>query len=94
MFLLLLHGSFSQTDVDKTFLKDVTMVEKQLSELLSMSGSDIMVYFTENNLSKNQVNNILNDLGFPPKNMSTKSLYKYAARQISETGLFQRISKQ
>lgn len=67
-------------------------IDKPVQELLSMSSSDLLEYFERVRPNKAELLTILGDLDFHPGSEAQKSLYKYAARQISETGMFQRVA--
>lgn len=67
-------------------------IEKTLDELLAMNGDELLAYFEQARPSRTELLSILSELDFRPGSEAQKSLYKYAARQISETGLFQRVA--
>ncbi|TPK39222.1 hypothetical protein FJ492_22610 [Mesorhizobium sp. B2-5-4] len=67
-------------------------IDKPVQELLTMSVSDLLEYFERVRPNKAELLTILGDLDFHPGSEAQKSLYKYAARQISETGMFQRVA--
>ena len=67
-------------------------IDKTSQELLMMSSGDLLDYFETVRPSKIELLAILGDLDFHPGSEAQKSLYKYAARQISETGMFQRVA--
>lgn len=67
-------------------------IDKSVQEMLAMSSSDLLDYFESVRPNKAELLSILGDLDFHPGSEAQKSLYKYAARQISETGMFQRVS--
>lgn len=68
-------------------------IDKELEELLRMSSDAILSYFESVRPSRKELLLILEKLDFHPGSEAQKSLYKYAARQISETGMFQRVAK-
>jgi hypothetical protein len=67
-------------------------IDKPVQELLTMSSGDLLEYFERVRPNKAELLAILGDLDFHPGSEAQKSLYKYAARQISETGMFQRVA--
>lgn len=67
-------------------------IDKTKDELLTMSSSDLLDYFDSVRPSKAELLSLLLDLDFHPGSEAQKSLYKYAARQISETGMFERVA--
>ena len=72
--------------------KSSQRIDKTIQELLSMSSSELLNYFDKVRPSKEELLSILGDLDFHPGGEAQKSLYKYAARQISDTGMFQRVA--
>jgi len=67
-------------------------IEKTQEELLAMSVNDLLEYFEYVRPSKAELLSVLGELDFHPGSEAQKSLYKYAARQIAETGMFKRVA--
>lgn len=67
-------------------------IDRSIQELLAMGAGDLLEYFERVHPSKAELLSILNDLDFRPGSEAQKGLYKYAARQIAETGMFQRVA--
>lgn len=67
-------------------------IDRSVQELLAMSGPDLIEYFETVRPSKAELLAILGELDFHPGSEAQKGLYKYAARQIAETGMFQRVA--
>lgn len=67
-------------------------IDKSNDELLKMSSHDLLEYFEKVRPSKAELLGILGQLDFHPGSEAQKGLYKYAARQISETGMFERVA--
>lgn len=68
-------------------------IDKPLPDLLAMGYDDLMKYFEDRQPSRSELILVLRELGFEPGSEAKKSLYKYASRQISETGMFQRVAR-
>ena len=68
-------------------------VDRPLDSLLAMRWDELLEYFERVRPSRIELMRILADLDFHPGSEAQKSLYKYAARQIAETGMFQRVAK-
>jgi hypothetical protein len=68
-------------------------LHKSLDEMLAMSTDELMQYFETVRPSRKEVMLVLAELDFHPGSEAQRSLYKYAARQIGETGMFQRVAK-
>lgn len=78
--------------VDAIIQKVDQRIDKPMNELLSMSSEDLLSYFENVRPSKAELLTILGELDYHPGSEAQKSLYKYAARQIAETGMFQRVA--
>jgi hypothetical protein len=68
-------------------------IDKTLDEMLAMSSDGLLEYFDRTRPSRHEMLRLLEKLDFHPGSEAQKSLYKYAARQISETGMFQRVAR-
>lgn len=68
-------------------------MDKKLEDLLSMNESDLLSYFKKTKPSYAELTAVLGELEFRPDSEAKKNLYRYAARQISQTGMFQRVAK-
>ncbi|GCD60677.1 hypothetical protein [Acetobacter pasteurianus] len=78
--------------ISEIILKVSQRIDKPIEELLRMSSSELLSYFEKVKPKKEELLKILSELDFHPGSEYQKSLYKYAARQISETGMFQRVA--
>lgn len=74
------------------FLAD-QKIDKTLEEMLSMTSDGLLTYFDRTRPSRTELLRLLEKLDFHPGSEAQKSLYKYAARQISETGMFKRVAR-
>ncbi len=78
--------------VEQLMLLADQKINKTLDELFAMSSNELMDYFERTRPSRTELLRFLEKLDFHPGSEAQKSLYKYAARQISETGMFQRVA--
>jgi len=84
----------SRRDLVAELLFAVTKrINKSLDEMLAMNADELMEYFDRERPSKKELMSVLSQLDFHPGSEAQKSLYKYAARQIAETGMFQRVAR-
>ncbi len=67
-------------------------IDKSSDDMLTMSSNELLEYFESVRPSKAELLGILGLLDFHPGSEAQRGLYKYAARQISETGMFQRVA--
>ena len=79
--------------VDQLMLFADQKIDKTIDEMLAMSSDDLLAYFDRTRPSRTEMLRLLEKLDFHPGSEAQKGLYKYAARQISETGMFQRVAK-
>lgn len=86
-------SKMNRKDVAAAIINKVDQrIDKSVSELLSMSSEELLDYFEAVRPHKAELLAILNDLDFHPGSEAQKGLYKYAARQIAETGMFERVA--
>lgn len=67
-------------------------IDAPIEELMAMNADSLLSYFEEKRPSRTELLKLLGELDFHPGSEAQKSLYKYAARQIAETGMFQRVA--
>ncbi|MER8975446.1 MULTISPECIES: hypothetical protein [unclassified Mesorhizobium] len=71
----------------------IKRIDLPIDELMRLGAEDLLDYFETKRPSRSELLKILGELDFHPGSEAQKSLYKYAARQISETGMFQRVAR-
>jgi hypothetical protein len=75
----------------------VTMIRQQSTkspeELMEMDANSLKAYFQEARLSKSEVLNLLAALDIRPGSAARKSLFEFAAQEISDIGMFRRVAK-
>jgi hypothetical protein len=87
-------AKISRKEIIKELLyADTKRLDKTLDEMLAMNKDDLLAYFKSKRPSQRELLAVLEELDFHPDSEAKKSLYKYAARQIGETGVFQRVAK-
>jgi hypothetical protein len=74
-------------------MADLNRIEKSTEELLQMPPEDISKYFHDRMVSSREILTLLNDLGIAPSGKLRGKLSDYAAREIGELGLFQRVAR-
>lgn len=67
-------------------------IDKKLDELFAMSQDDLTRYFTENQVERAEILDLLKELNLAPGHEGNRNLLDFAAREISETGRFMRIA--
>jgi len=68
-------------------------IEKTKEELQSMSYADLKTYFAERKVSKTELLCLLADFDIKPGSEAKKSLADFAAREITDIGMYQRVAK-
>lgn len=68
-------------------------IDRTIEELMELNPDDLLKYFEQNRPSKKELLAVLGEIDFHPNSEAQKSLYRYAARQIAETGMFQRVAR-
>jgi len=67
-------------------------IEKSLDELLAMDQEQLVEYFERVNVEAPELLDILKQLDLSPQKEGRRRLIELAAKEISETGRFQRIA--
>ncbi len=67
-------------------------VDKPLDELFSMSHGELIKYFEEIEVGRQELLDILKELDLNPGREGNRNLRDFAARELSETGRFMRIA--
>ena len=68
-------------------------IDKPVEELMDMDSDSLLRYFEDRRPSKEELLRLLSGLDFHPGSKAQEQLYRYAATQLSETGLFSRVAQ-
>ena len=68
-------------------------IDKTHEYLLNMSSEELQRYFSERMASTKEIMELLTELDIAPTGKIRGKLVDYAAREIGELGLFQRVAK-
>ncbi len=79
--------------IDQLMLLADQKIDKTIDDMLAMTSEALLAYFDRTRPSRTEMLRLLEKLDFHPGSEAQKGLYKYAARQISETGMFQRVAR-
>lgn len=92
----------SGIDVDKKMARRQLSIElvmtplkrihKSVEYLLTLSSDELKSYFGERMVSNTELIHLLSELGIAPGGKIRGKLIDYAAREISELGLFERVA--
>lgn len=68
-------------------------VDKEPDQLLLMDAVTLLEYLREKGPSRRELTEILNRFGIEPSSEARKNLLKFAAREISDIGMYQRVAQ-
>lgn len=71
----------------------IQRIDKSQEELLRMRQSELKSYFEDRMVSNAELLKLLGQLGIAPRSDETKNLLEFAAREIGELGMYQRVAK-
>ena len=74
-------------------MSDLKRIEKSKDYLLKMSAEELNRYFNDRMVSSREIMGLLSDLGIAPTGKIRGKLAAYAAREIVELGMFERVAK-
>ena len=79
--------------IDELVNSKVSLIEKTDDDLMAMSSDELMRYFEIRRVSRTEILRLLARFGIRPGSEYKKSLRDFAAREISDFGMFQRVAK-
>jgi hypothetical protein len=68
-------------------------IDKSLDEMMSMSSAALQEYLDRKRPTTTEVMGLLDRLGIKPGSEDRKHLRRFAAREVSELGMFQRVAR-
>ncbi|MET1111430.1 MAG: hypothetical protein ABWX67_07900 [Allosphingosinicella sp.] len=68
-------------------------IDQPIEALLEMSRAELLRYFADRLVSSRELRNLLESLGIPPKGKLRAKLAEFAANEISDLGMYQRVAK-
>jgi hypothetical protein len=71
----------------------LTRIDKPVEQLLEMSKSELQRYFADQQVSSRELRSVLEGLGIAPKGRLRTKLAEFAANEISDLGMYQRVAK-
>lgn len=73
--------------------RNSTRIEKTVDELLGMNRDDLRDYFRDRKVSKTELLSLLSQFGIRPMYGDKANLMDFAAREISDLGMYQRVAR-
>ena len=71
----------------------VCRIDKTTEELMEMSRADLKNYFNDRKVSRAELLKLLMELDIRPMPGGRGSLMEFAAREISDVGMYQRVAR-
>jgi hypothetical protein len=68
-------------------------IGRSTEQLLGMNVDELAKYFQQVKPSRSEVIQLLTDLGVTVSSESSKILFKFAARELSDLGMYQRVAQ-
>lgn len=68
-------------------------IEKSSDQLMQMSRDEILRYFSDRLVSNNEIRKMLFELGIGPSGKVRIKLAEFAANEISDLGMYQRVAQ-
>ena len=73
--------------------RDTIRINKSTDDLLMMKQSELIEYFKARKVSKTEILSLLSQLGIRPRYEDSLNLVEFAAREISEFGMYTRVAR-
>jgi hypothetical protein len=73
--------------------ENVKKIDKSLDELLEMAAGDLLGYLEKIRPTIRELLDFLEQLGIRPGSEDRKHLIRFTAREISDTGMYQRVAR-
>ena len=88
------HGKMRRTDlINELVNRKISQIKKPLEELMLMKHQELKAYFEENRVSATELLKLLSEVGITPGSEARKHLADFAAREISELGMYKRVAE-
>ena len=79
--------------IDELVNRNVVRLEKSPKDLLAMTYEDLRAYFADRRVSRTELINLLSHLDVRVGSDERRNLIDFAAREISELGMYERVAK-
>jgi hypothetical protein len=90
---LLLSGKPTREEIaGELAFAEAHRIDKEPEQLLLMDAVSLLEYLKEKGPSRRELTRLLNQFGIQPSSEARKSLLKFAAREISDIGMYQRVA--
>lgn len=73
--------------------RNAIRINKTTDELLTMNSDDLSRYFRSRKVSRTELLNLLSQFDIRPSSGDKVNLVDFAAREISDVGMYQRVAK-
>ena len=79
--------------INELVYRKVSRIEKPREDLLCMTDTELKRYLVERRVSRTELLRLLSDFDINPGSEDRKSLVEFAARELSDLGMYQRVAK-
>ena len=73
--------------------RNSTRIDKTDEELLTMTRDELCSYFKTRRVSRTELLKLLSQFDMRPASSDKNNLFEFAAREISDVGMYQRVAK-
>ena len=74
-------------------MSPITRIDKSPDDMLKLTEAEIRQYFNDRMVSNAEIKALLEQLDIAPAGRSRGRLAEFAAREISELGVYQRVAR-
>jgi hypothetical protein len=67
-------------------------IERSIEDLLAMNVDRLLEYFKQVKPARTEIIRLLTELGVPVGSEASKNLFRFAAREIGDLGMYQRVA--
>ena len=90
---VLLDQKLRRTDIINELVnRKFVRIKKTTEELLAMDHGDLRKYFEDMRVSRSELLNLLGQFDIDPGSEAKKNLVEFAAREISDLGMYERVA--
>jgi hypothetical protein len=70
----------------------ISKLDRDLKQLMTMNQDDLLAYLKKVRPTLRELSSLLTELGIRPSSFDRQHLYRFVAREISDTGLYERVA--
>lgn len=70
----------------------ISKIDRNLKTLMTMNQDDLLAYLKKVRPTLREISGLLTELGIRPGSFDRQHLFRFVAREISDTGLYERVA--